>query len=229
MARQPPWIGIFAETGAIVVSILLAFAIQAWWEEAKERREEQILLLGLLEDLRDDSADYTQVAETHHARMLAADFLLAVAGDAGASEEGARQVRESGMTTGEAFGRVASGSRLETVHVSYDQITEAGMSEVIDDVDLRRRIARYYALAEDRSDVNALSYATDVDLARALRVLGYTPFDGDRIADAQVLDDPQVRAVIRTIRRRSQRTSQAGSEMLDQATQLIAAVERNLR
>jgi len=46
--RQLNWPRIFAEGVAIVVSILLAFGIQAWWDGVQEREEEQALLAGLL-------------------------------------------------------------------------------------------------------------------------------------------------------------------------------------
>ena len=39
-----------AEGAAIVVSILLAFAIDAWWEERQERTEEQQILLDLADE-----------------------------------------------------------------------------------------------------------------------------------------------------------------------------------
>ena len=41
------WKHISVEGAAIVVSILLAFAIQAWWDEYQDRAEEQGILLGL--------------------------------------------------------------------------------------------------------------------------------------------------------------------------------------
>ena len=73
MARQVPWPRIFAEGLAIVVSILLAFGIQAWWEERQERAVEKALLTGLVEDLRLDSADYAGFAAVHRDRMAGAD------------------------------------------------------------------------------------------------------------------------------------------------------------
>jgi len=50
VARQVPWLRILAEGFAIVVSILLAFGIQAWWEGRQERAEEQEILAGLRSD-----------------------------------------------------------------------------------------------------------------------------------------------------------------------------------
>ncbi len=42
--RSIPWPRILAEGVAIVLSILLAFGIQAWWEGVQEREEEQVAL-----------------------------------------------------------------------------------------------------------------------------------------------------------------------------------------
>lgn len=44
------WLVLAIEGTAIVVSILLAFAIDAWWEERAERRQESELLAGLHAD-----------------------------------------------------------------------------------------------------------------------------------------------------------------------------------
>ena len=58
-----PWGRILAEGAAIVVSILLAFAIDAWWDNRKERFEEHQILLGLeaeFSDLRDRLDQWAQ-------------------------------------------------------------------------------------------------------------------------------------------------------------------------
>jgi hypothetical protein len=44
VTRSIPWPRILAEGGAIVVSILLAFGIQAWWEGAQELNERLTLV-----------------------------------------------------------------------------------------------------------------------------------------------------------------------------------------
>ncbi len=51
MTRQIPWLRVFVEGVVIVASILLAFGIQAWWEETQERVEEQEILGGDLKAL----------------------------------------------------------------------------------------------------------------------------------------------------------------------------------
>ena len=41
MKAQIPWLRVFVEGVVIVGSILLAFGLQAWWEERIERAEEE--------------------------------------------------------------------------------------------------------------------------------------------------------------------------------------------
>ncbi len=47
MAKQIPWLRIFVEGVVIVLSILLAFGIDAWWDELGDRRSERETLVRL--------------------------------------------------------------------------------------------------------------------------------------------------------------------------------------
>ena len=46
-----PWARITIEATAIIVSILVAFAIDAWWEDRRERQEERDYLSSLRQEL----------------------------------------------------------------------------------------------------------------------------------------------------------------------------------
>lgn len=50
--RTIPWRRIAVEGIAIVASILLAFAIDAWWEDRQRAETEQVVLQTLLSDFR---------------------------------------------------------------------------------------------------------------------------------------------------------------------------------
>src|SRR5210317_918618 len=52
------WPRIIAEGSAIVVSILLAFWIQAWWESRQAHSAEQIILAALSVELRSLAEEY---------------------------------------------------------------------------------------------------------------------------------------------------------------------------
>lgn len=54
MNNRIPWKRIFAEGAAIVVSILLAFSIEAWWSGYQDRSKERIVLLGLKSEFEDN-------------------------------------------------------------------------------------------------------------------------------------------------------------------------------
>ena len=52
--QEIPWLRIGAESVAIVGSILLAFAIEAWWADQQQREEELILLTSLKEEAQNN-------------------------------------------------------------------------------------------------------------------------------------------------------------------------------
>ena len=45
------WSGILTEGTAIVVSILIAFSIQAWWDDRQQKADEHVIMQALLDDL----------------------------------------------------------------------------------------------------------------------------------------------------------------------------------
>lgn len=55
--RRLPWVRILAEGAAIVVGILLAFAIDAWWENRNERIREREVISQLAEEFRSASEE----------------------------------------------------------------------------------------------------------------------------------------------------------------------------
>lgn len=63
------WKRISAEGAAIVVSILLAFGIEAWWAERQDRAEEQLILQGL-------QLEFAAIEEklVEHKRLLLLDL-----------------------------------------------------------------------------------------------------------------------------------------------------------
>lgn len=84
------WKQIFAEGTAIVVSILLAFSIQAWWEERQEREDERIILQSILEELTAIEDHILWIDQYAGAIMESAKQLLTAAFD-GNQEPGERE------------------------------------------------------------------------------------------------------------------------------------------
>lgn len=69
MTRTIPWPRIVAEGAAICVSILLAFAIDAWWDQRQDRVEEAQALLSLQDEF-EVNRDRLAQADSAHRRIL---------------------------------------------------------------------------------------------------------------------------------------------------------------
>jgi hypothetical protein len=69
-AQQIPWTRLAVEAAAIVVSILLAFAIDAWWSDRVARQQEVQALVRLREDFN-ETARLFEVARAGHLRQQA--------------------------------------------------------------------------------------------------------------------------------------------------------------
>lgn len=65
MTRRGTYARLLAESGLIVGSILLAFAIDAWWEDKLERREELEILLALSDEFADNREAIAEVVALH--------------------------------------------------------------------------------------------------------------------------------------------------------------------
>lgn len=64
-----PWLRVFAEGTAILVSILLAFGIEAWWSGRVEAAEEAVFLSGLQTEI-DDALEILDFSDSRHQRIV---------------------------------------------------------------------------------------------------------------------------------------------------------------
>ena len=74
--RKISWSKILAEGAAIVISILLAFWIDAWWEGRQQRYNETILLQALLDDLTEKKIRLEYALNFNEAILVSATRLL---------------------------------------------------------------------------------------------------------------------------------------------------------
>ncbi len=83
-----PWKRLSVEAAAIVVSILLAFAIDAWWDNRQERVLEQEALLGLRAEYQDHLGDISQSKARHLVYLRTIEGLVEACGKgSGQSDE----------------------------------------------------------------------------------------------------------------------------------------------
>ena len=74
--KKVPWKRLTAEAGAIVISILLAFAIDAWWDDRRDQQAEQWLLQRLKADFVEIQSSLQLIEQEHRETSAACIALL---------------------------------------------------------------------------------------------------------------------------------------------------------
>ena len=137
-ARQIPWPRIFAEGVAIVVSILLAFWIQAWWQARADRADEAVSLSRLVRDLDDDTLDLEGNLDRARTGPHAARWL--------AENRGTRPIDISALK--QALFDIGHCSVLLLNSSEYTSLRSSGDFRLIRDKELLQTITAFY---EDRT------------------------------------------------------------------------------
>ena len=83
--QKIPFPRLFAESLAIIVSILLAFAIDAWWDDIQNRKDERLILESLLEEFQEKTEVLTFRRTFNEAILNAARELLRIASESEAT------------------------------------------------------------------------------------------------------------------------------------------------
>jgi len=249
--RQIPWARIVAEGVAIVVSILLAFGIQAWWDGRQDRELERRLLEGIFADLARDIGDIGAAMDAALGRAAGADELLSLIGDplAGVIEpkppgalypadgvprvwlEEARKRHPAGSVgPREALYMVTSTGSIHRVGISNATFSEAiasGTLDVIQSDDLRALITNYYFRASQFSPADDRADRQWANLGRALADGGIA-ITGDT-ADDDVLSvlrsDEHLVAEVKNARAVALFQLLAHSVVLASAEDVISAIE----
>jgi hypothetical protein len=141
---QIQWKRISAEGAAIVVSILLAFSIQAWWDDRNELKLEQRLLAALLVEFEQNGELLRQAREEYERRYVDVRRVLELMdGDPAEINE-------------KEFDRlVGSMLRRQTFHLesgAHDGLLAAGELSLIRDEVLRNRLAAWPSYAAEWSE-----------------------------------------------------------------------------
>jgi len=125
---------------AIVVSILLAFWIDTWWEDRMEARLEVVYLIELQEDfeqnksrLEDEAASFEEIAR----RMV-------VLQEQSALDSPSMSVSE----LNESFSQIINMSTFYPVNRAYANMTGSGDLKLIRSRPLKNALAEYYAAAQ---------------------------------------------------------------------------------
>lgn len=130
-SQQIPWKRILVEAAAIVASILLAFAIDAWWQDRKEDIVEIQYLRALREDLH-RSLQLLDESEAQQRRQVSyLESLLLTDADTPYSDELRRWLDEGLFVVGSYAPQLSALTELES----------SGQVQIIRNKDLRRALA----------------------------------------------------------------------------------------
>jgi hypothetical protein len=139
-----PWNQISAEVAAIVGSILLAFAIDAWWDDRREIEKEQRLLEALLVEYEKNSEVLREARNVYEQRYLASLRILELL-QAGASDSSRTEL--VGLFDDLLFAR--------TIHLEsgvHDTLLRSGELNLIRDEALKHRLAAWPSYVREWSE-----------------------------------------------------------------------------
>ena len=143
------WPRMLGEGAAIVVSILLAFAIDAWWEDRALRIEEQQVLRGLREEfvlIRDVLSSHLS---EHRQNLLSLEQFLA-AGEGGAPDE-------AGAIVDAAMLELLSPMTSDIGSGTLRALLSSGRIEILSSTTLRAQLAAWDGVIGEVWDDQALN------------------------------------------------------------------------
>ena len=126
------WKRISAEGAAIVVSILLAFSIEAWWDKYQDRDEEQGILLGLRSEFEQNLA-FIEIELSYRNAVI--ESILKI------FDASVTQTSIEPEKLDELIGDVTWWQNIEYSRGAIDGLLQSGGLSLIENEDLRRVLA----------------------------------------------------------------------------------------
>ena len=139
-----PWKRLTAEGGAIVLSILLAFAIDASWDERQERVEERETLEALQSDFESNREAASNVISIH------ATFEDRVARLARMTRQEVLALPEDSV--GPLIAALAAPGTFDPATGTVDALIGAGKLGLLREAELRQALTRFLSLVEDAQE-----------------------------------------------------------------------------
>ena len=135
---------LIVEGGAIVLSILLAFSIDAWWDERKERAEEQDVLQSLYVEFETNRDEAAVVVAAHEVAVEAVASFLAMSDD---------EILALPETDIQRLLRYFANPRtFDAVRGSVDALANSGKLGILRDRKLREALITFINILEDATE-----------------------------------------------------------------------------
>jgi len=178
-SRIIPWKTIAAEAVAVVVSILLAFAIDAWWTDKKESEVAHSALLALRDDFKASSQQLaTVILSLETARTDFSRFRLSTAAE----------LAESDLDTNRRFlTALVKNHTFDPVTTTLDASANDGRLGLISEARLLSQLSNWQRSLDNIADISFELRAESVRVRRAMERHG-GPFARWR----QQADQPEV-------------------------------------
>ena len=138
VTRGRRWGRVLAEGLLIVLSILLAFGIEAWWGERGEGLAEIEALAGLRDDFTENVQRLAAVKADHAKIRDAAVRLLGMTGPD-------VEVVASELALDTLVMALIGGPKVFPVTATYDALIASGRIDLLKSAELRRRLAEWSA------------------------------------------------------------------------------------
>ena len=139
--QEIPWKRLFIEAGAIVASILLAFAIDAWWEDRQQRASDIAHLQGVLEELESHRVLIAEALESHRTTVeLGYELFSLLSSDQTATEK---------ARTTEVINQMIDFYRINAPFGSLQTAMSSGAIARMTDVNLASDIASWPTTIDD--------------------------------------------------------------------------------
>ena len=142
--QEIPWLRIGAESVAIVVSILLAFAIEAWWQDRNELAIEQRSLSALLAEFEENAELLREARDGYETTYTAAIRLLAY------SDQETDDMDSSEFE--QLVSRLISARSTHLESGAYDALIASGELNLVRDESLRSRLAAWPSYVAEWSE-----------------------------------------------------------------------------
>ena len=135
---------IIAESTAIVLSILLAFAIDAWWDKSQDRKEEQQILVGLSDEFARHISDLDDRFSSDERRLNSMTFLMSYT----SGKEGVYPI----ASLDSALQALLFGGTWDPTSTVLDATVASGRLELIQGDSLRNRLAQWGSIVAEVRD-----------------------------------------------------------------------------
>ncbi|MBW3567273.1 MAG: hypothetical protein KY410_04820 [Proteobacteria bacterium] len=211
------------EISIVAVGILIAFSLNAWWDDRSMAQQEQMHLHALAGDFEQNVAELRELVEME--KRIASYSLKLL----NLSETNDVEPPESlaGMT-----GEVFNSARFEPVMGAYEGLVNSGGLTLIQDEQLRASLAYFAAqvrnrYAEDWSNEHYFSFSREFG-GRVLLILGKPQEDREDVLRS-LLADPRFQEHL-ALRYYSERDMAARYDrLLQQAETVLAGVRAQMR